>query len=112
MEQAEDGGHVPTSDDSSCSHHYHMHHHHHHHMHRESADGRHRRTRESPRRKTAGYVSVRRRSNEVSQCWRNVSRRKGKNLRDAYSIIFKAAIKRHVDRFFSTEYEKYTIGKF
>ncbi|XP_050591618.1 uncharacterized protein LOC126922794 isoform X1 [Bombus affinis] len=64
VEQAEDGGHVPTSDDSSCSHHYHMHHHHHHHMHRESADGRHRRTRESPRRKTTGYVSVRRRSNE------------------------------------------------
>ncbi|XP_071867939.1 uncharacterized protein isoform X2 [Bombus fervidus] len=64
VEQAEDGGHVPTSDDSSCSHHYHMHHHHHHHMHRESADGRHRRTRDSPRRKTAGYVSVRRRSNE------------------------------------------------
>lgn len=66
VEQTEDGGHVPTSDDSSCSHHYHMHHHHHHHMHREGADGRHRRTRESPRRKTTGYVSARRRSNEVS----------------------------------------------
>ncbi|KAK1122088.1 hypothetical protein K0M31_009928 [Melipona bicolor] len=64
VEQTEDGGHVPTSDDSSCSHHYHMHHHHHHHMHREGADGRHRRTRESPRRKTTGYVSARRRSNE------------------------------------------------
>ncbi|OAD56711.1 hypothetical protein WN48_02903, partial [Eufriesea mexicana] len=66
VEQAEDGGHVPTSDDSSCSHHYHLHHHHHHHLHREGADGRHRRTRESPRRKTTGYVSARRRSNEVS----------------------------------------------
>lgn len=65
VEQGEDGGHVPTSDDSSCSHHYHMHHHHHHHLHREGADGRHRRTRESPRRKTTGYVSTRRRSNEV-----------------------------------------------
>ncbi|XP_043787530.1 uncharacterized protein LOC122712173 isoform X4 [Apis laboriosa] len=64
VEQGEDGGHVPTSDDSSCSHHYHMHHHHHHHLHREGADGRHRRTRESPRRKTTGYVSTRRRSNE------------------------------------------------
>ena len=66
VEQGEDGGHVPTSDDSSCSHHYHMHHHHHHHLHREGADGRHRRTRESPRRKTTGYVSTRRRSNEVT----------------------------------------------
>ncbi|XP_076679285.1 uncharacterized protein LOC143374756 isoform X2 [Andrena cerasifolii] len=65
VETAEDGGHVPTSDDSSCSHHYHMHHYHHHHLHREGADGgRHRRTRESPRRKTTGYVSARRRSNE------------------------------------------------
>ncbi|XP_043265277.1 uncharacterized protein LOC122404938 isoform X1 [Colletes gigas] len=65
VEAAEDGGHVPTSDDSSCSHHYHMHHHHHHHLHREGADGaRHRRTRESPRKKTGGYVSARRRSNE------------------------------------------------
>ncbi|XP_014468959.1 PREDICTED: uncharacterized protein LOC106741436 isoform X2 [Dinoponera quadriceps] len=63
VEQAEDGPHAPTSDDSSCSHHYHMHHHHHHHMHREGAE-RHRRTRESPRRKTAGYISTRRRSNE------------------------------------------------
>ncbi|XP_076765364.1 uncharacterized protein LOC143432562 isoform X5 [Xylocopa sonorina] len=64
VEQVEDGGHVPTSDDSSCSHHYYMHHHHHHHVHREGADTRHRRTRESPRRKTTGYVSARRRSNE------------------------------------------------
>ncbi|KAG7188965.1 hypothetical protein KM043_008563 [Ampulex compressa] len=65
LEQTEDGGHVPTSDDSSCSHHYHMYHHHHHHVHRENAEGgRHRRTRESPRRKTSGYVSTRRRSNE------------------------------------------------
>ncbi|CAL7950178.1 unnamed protein product [Xylocopa violacea] len=64
IEQVEDGGHVPTSDDSSCSHHYYMHHHHHHHVHREGADTRHRRTRESPRRKTTGYVSARRRSNE------------------------------------------------
>ncbi|KAL6264753.1 hypothetical protein P5V15_004851 [Pogonomyrmex californicus] len=65
MEQTEDGPHAPTSDDSSCSHHYHMHHHHHHHMHREGAEGaRHRRTRESPRRKTSGYISTRRRSNE------------------------------------------------
>ncbi|XP_025988149.2 uncharacterized protein LOC105202015 isoform X2 [Solenopsis invicta] len=67
MEQTEDGQHAPTSDDSSCSHHYHMHHHHHHHierMHRENAGdtGRHRRTRESPRRKTSGYISTRRRS--------------------------------------------------
>jgi len=67
MEQTEDGPHAPTSDDSSCSHHYHMHHHHHHHMHREGAENaRHRRTRESPRRKTSGYISTRRRSNEVS----------------------------------------------
>lgn len=65
VDQGEDGGHVPTSDDSSCSHHYHMHHHHHHHLHREGVDARHRRTRESPRRKTTGYVSTRRRSNEV-----------------------------------------------
>ncbi|XP_018372715.1 PREDICTED: uncharacterized protein LOC108767362 isoform X1 [Trachymyrmex cornetzi] len=65
IEQAEDGPHAPTSDDSSCSHHYHMHHHHHHHMHREGAENaRHRRTRESPRRKTSGYISTRRRSNE------------------------------------------------
>ncbi|XP_061940120.1 uncharacterized protein LOC108003997 isoform X9 [Apis cerana] len=64
VDQGEDGGHVPTSDDSSCSHHYHMHHHHHHHLHREGVDARHRRTRESPRRKTTGYVSTRRRSNE------------------------------------------------
>ncbi|XP_044589725.1 uncharacterized protein LOC123268575 isoform X1 [Cotesia glomerata] len=53
---------IPTSDDSSCSHHYHMHHHHHH-VHRDNME-RHRRTRESPRRKTSGYVSTRRRSNE------------------------------------------------
>ncbi|KYQ57473.1 hypothetical protein ALC60_03434 [Trachymyrmex zeteki] len=65
MEQTEDGPHAPTSDDSSCSHHYHMHHYHHHHMHREGAENaRHRRTRESPRRKTSGYISTRRRSNE------------------------------------------------
>ncbi|XP_076240258.1 uncharacterized protein LOC143182854 [Calliopsis andreniformis] len=65
VESTEDGGHVPTSDDSSCSHHYHMHHHHHHHLHRETGEGgRHRRTRESPRRKTGGYISARRRSNE------------------------------------------------
>ncbi|XP_046144557.1 uncharacterized protein LOC114878668 isoform X3 [Osmia bicornis bicornis] len=64
VDQSEDTGHIPTSDDSSCSHHYHMYHHHHHHMHRDGADGRHRRTRESPRRKTTGYVSARRRSNE------------------------------------------------
>nr|XP_034178121.1 uncharacterized protein LOC117603258 isoform X2 [Osmia lignaria] len=64
VDQAEDTGHIPTSDDSSCSHHYHMYHHHHHHMHRDGTDGRHRRTRESPRRKTTGYVSARRRSNE------------------------------------------------
>ncbi|XP_015598809.2 uncharacterized protein LOC107269459 isoform X2 [Cephus cinctus] len=62
-EQTEDGTHVATSDDSSCSHHYHLHHHHHH-LHRETGEGiRHRRTRESPRRKS-GYVSARRRSNE------------------------------------------------
>ena len=77
VEQAEDGGHVPTSDDSSCSHYYHMHHHHHHHMHREGADGRHRRTRESPRRKTTGYVSARRRSNEVSDIVEELQFRKG-----------------------------------
>ncbi|XP_076169063.1 uncharacterized protein LOC143147586 isoform X2 [Ptiloglossa arizonensis] len=65
VESVEDSGHVQTSDDSSCSHHYHMHHHHHHHLHREGADGgRHRRTRESPRKKTSGYISARRRSNE------------------------------------------------
>ncbi|XP_031788431.1 uncharacterized protein LOC100678108 isoform X1 [Nasonia vitripennis] len=60
-QEREDPGHVPTSDDSSCSHHYHMHHHHpHHHVHGE----RHRRTRESPRRKSSAHVSARRRSNE------------------------------------------------
>lgn len=66
-EPFEDGTHVPTSDDSSCSHRHHLHHHHHHH-HRESGEGigRHRRTRESPRRKTGGYISSRRKSNEVS----------------------------------------------
>ncbi|XP_046753781.1 uncharacterized protein LOC124416603 isoform X2 [Diprion similis] len=63
-EPLEDGTHVPTSDDSSCSHRYHLHHHHHHH-HRESIEGgRHRRVRESPRRKTGGYISSRRKSNE------------------------------------------------
>ncbi|XP_011697260.1 PREDICTED: uncharacterized protein LOC105455556 isoform X2 [Wasmannia auropunctata] len=64
LEQTEDGPHALTSDDSSCSHHYHMHHHHHHHAHREGAEsGRvHRRIRESPRRKTTGYISTRRRS--------------------------------------------------
>ncbi|XP_012539017.1 uncharacterized protein LOC105838197 isoform X2 [Monomorium pharaonis] len=63
MEQTEDGLHAPTSDDSSCSHHYHMHHYHYHHLPREGVDsGRHRRTRESPRRKTTGYISTRRRS--------------------------------------------------
>lgn len=56
---------IPTSDDSSCSHHYHMHHHHHH-LHRDNQEGRPRRTRESPRRKTGGYNASRRRSNEVS----------------------------------------------
>lgn len=55
---------IPTSDDSSCSHHYHMHHFHHH-SHTQDG-GRHRRTRESPRRKTNSYVSARRRSNEVN----------------------------------------------
>ncbi|XP_076230153.1 uncharacterized protein LOC116428500 isoform X3 [Nomia melanderi] len=65
VEATDDAGHVQTSDDSSCSHHYHMHHHHHHHLHRETGDSaRHRRTRESPRKKTGGYISARRRSNE------------------------------------------------
>ncbi|KAI4499382.1 hypothetical protein M0802_005642 [Mischocyttarus mexicanus] len=51
--------------ESSCSHYYRMHHHHHYHMHRDTGDsGRHRRTRESPRRKNGGYVPTRRRSNE------------------------------------------------
>ncbi|XP_017876437.1 uncharacterized protein LOC108622844, partial [Ceratina calcarata] len=40
-----------------------MHHHHHHHVHREGAN-RHRRTRESPRRKTTSYVPGRRRSED------------------------------------------------
>ncbi|KAK2586462.1 hypothetical protein KPH14_010736 [Odynerus spinipes] len=65
VEQSEDGTHAATSDDSSCSHYYRMHHHHHYHMYRDAGEsGRHRRTRESPRRKNGGYVPARRRSNE------------------------------------------------
>ncbi|XP_011297541.1 uncharacterized protein [Fopius arisanus] len=56
---------IPTSDDSSCSHHYHLHHYHHpHHLHRDNQEGRHRRTRESPRRKAGGHNASRRKSNE------------------------------------------------
>ncbi|XP_046825570.1 uncharacterized protein LOC124427110 isoform X2 [Vespa crabro] len=65
IEQSEDGTHAATSDDSSCSHYYRMHHHHHYHMYRDTGDSsRHRRTRDSPRRKNGGYVPARRRSNE------------------------------------------------
>ncbi|XP_058794212.1 uncharacterized protein LOC131665948 isoform X2 [Phymastichus coffea] len=67
-EQGDEQAHAPTSDDSSCSHpscshHYHVHHHHpHHHVHREAAtESRHRRTRDSPRRKSAGHLPARRR---------------------------------------------------
>ncbi|KAF7395890.1 hypothetical protein HZH68_009940 [Vespula germanica] len=65
MEQSEDGTHAATSDDSSCSHYYRMHHHHHYHMYKDTGDSnRHRRTRDSPRRKNGGYIPARRRSNE------------------------------------------------
>ncbi|XP_066588399.1 uncharacterized protein [Prorops nasuta] len=64
LDQMDDATHPPTSDDSSCSHHYHMYHHHHHHHVREGTEGRHRRTRESPRRKTGSHISARRRSSE------------------------------------------------
>lgn len=68
-EECEDPSHVPTSDDSSCSHHYHAHHHHHQHLHApaEGPGGRHpaRRTRESPRRKSGSYASAARRRSEV-----------------------------------------------
>ncbi|CAB0041603.1 unnamed protein product [Trichogramma brassicae] len=76
----EEPGHVPTSDDSSCGHHYHVHHHHqHHHVHAESQPpttqsqaqpqqqaslARHRRARESPRRKSSSHNAGRRRSTE------------------------------------------------
>ncbi|XP_014222807.1 uncharacterized protein LOC106649733 isoform X2 [Trichogramma pretiosum] len=76
----EEPGHVPTSDDSSCGHHYHVHHHHqHHHVHAESQPpttqsqaqpqqqaslARHRRARESPRRKSSSHNVGRRRSTE------------------------------------------------
>lgn len=66
VEAADDGTLVPTSDDSSCSHHYHMHQHHAHTPHKETPESfRHRRTRDSPRRNSGGYVSAGRRSNEV-----------------------------------------------
>lgn len=65
VEGADDGAHVPTSDDSSCSHHYHMYHHSHT-AHKDTPESfRHRRTRDSPRRNSGGYVSAGRRSNEV-----------------------------------------------
>ncbi|KAJ8687359.1 hypothetical protein QAD02_023153 [Eretmocerus hayati] len=66
--QIEDGTHVPTSDDSSCSHRCPLHHHHHlhpgHSPSEQQQQQRYRRSRESPRRKSASRLSDRRRSNE------------------------------------------------